>query len=226
MRNQYLTLKTSSCARLEINKSLFIAYAARTETQEQALAFAADIRKKHHDATHNCFASIVGERDDFQKADDDGEPSGTAGKPILEVIKKNQLCDASIIVTRYFGGIKLGGGGLIRAYGKSASAGIRAAGIVERTLHSRLGIDIAYNLLGPLENQLRNHGYTITDKQFTEQIRLYVLVESGLESRLQQLATDTTSGAACFSAQGFTYVEKDVAIAPDLAQNSNKMPPI
>lgn len=215
MLNQYLTLKTSGCSRLEINKSLFITYAARTETEEQALAFVADIRKKHYDATHNCFASIVGPQCDFQKADDDGEPTGTAGKPILEVIKKNRLLDTSIIVTRYFGGIKLGGGGLIRAYGKSASAGIRASGIVERTLHSRLGIDIAYNLLGPMENQLRNQGYTITDKQFTDQIRLYVLVESGLENRLQKLATDITSGNASFSEQGFTYVEKDVVPAAD-----------
>lgn len=210
MRNQYFTLKTSGCARLEIKKSLFIAYVARTETEEQALAFAADIRKNRHDATHNCFACIVGPRNDFQKADDDGEPSGTAGNSMLEVIKKNQLCDASIIVTRYFGGVKLGGGGLIRAYGKSASAGIRSAGVVERTLNTCIGIDIAYNLLGLLENKLRTQGYTITDKEFTDQIRLHVLVESGLESRLQQLATDITSGAACFSEQGSAYVEKDV----------------
>ena len=214
MRKHYLTVKTAGCATIEINKSIFIAHAARTETEEQALSFAAEIRKKHHDATHNCFACIAGPQDDFQKADDDGEPSGTAGKPMLEVIKKSHLCDTSILVTRYFGGIKLGGGGLIRAYGKSASEAVRACGVVLRTLHSRLGIDIAYNLLGPMENQLRNQGYTITDKHFTESIRLHVLVESGLETRLQKLATDIAAGAASFSDQGFAYVEKDYTGSP------------
>ena len=210
MRKQYLTVKNFGQATLEVNKSLFIAHVSRTETEETALAFAAEIRKKHHDATHNCFASIAGLQDDFQKADDDGEPSGTAGKPMLEVLKKSKLCDVSIVVTRYFGGIKLGGGGLIRAYGKSASEGVRSAGIVERTLHSRIGIDIAYHLLGPLENQLRMQGYSITDKQFSDLIRLFVLVESGQESRLYKLVSDLSSGAACFSEQGTDYVEKEV----------------
>ena len=209
MRKQYLTIKTSGNAVLEINKSVFIAHAARTESEEQALSFAAEIRKKHHDATHNCFACIAGPQDDFQKADDDGEPSGTAGKPMLEVIKKSRLHDTSILVTRYFGGIKLGGGGLIRAYGKSASEAVRAVGIVERTLHTRIGIEIAYPLLGSMENQLRSKGYTIEDKQFTEHIRLLVLVEVGKESLLQTLAADMAAGAALFFDQGFSYVEKD-----------------
>ena len=213
MRRHYLTIKTAGSATLEINKSVFIACAARTETEEQALAFAAEIRKKHHDASHNCFACIAGPQDDFQKADDDGEPGGTAGKPMLEVIKKSHLCDTSVLVTRYFGGIKLGGGGLIRAYGRSASEAVRASGIVERTLHSCVGIDIAYNLLGPMENHLRSQGYTITDKQFTEMIRLYVLAESGQESRLQKLATDIAAGAALFSDQGFAYVEKEYNVS-------------
>ena len=209
MRKRYLTIKAPGKATLEINKSLFIAHVARTETQEQALSFMAEIRKQHQDATHNCFACIVGPQDDFQKADDDGEPVGTAGKPILEVIRKNKLCDTSIVVTRYFGGIKLGSGGLIRAYGKIASEGVRTAGLVECILHSRVGINISYNLLGPMENALHNQDYTITDKEFTEQVRLSVLVRDGEEHLLQKLATDITAGAACFSDQGFTYVEKD-----------------
>ena len=213
MRIRYLTIKTTGNITLEINKSVFIAHAARTETEDQALAFAADLRKKYHDATHNCFACIAGPQDDFQKADDDGEPSGTAGKPMLEVIKKNRLSDTSIVVTRYFGGIKLGGGGLIRAYGKSASEAVRAAGTVERILHARIGIDISYNLLGPMENQLRNQGYSIVDKQFTDKIHLSVLAESGHEEQLQKFVTDIAAGAVSFSAQGFVYEEK--AFSPD-----------
>ncbi len=209
LHKHYLTIKTAAKATLEINKSCFIAHVARTETEKQALDFLVGIRKQHHDATHNCFACIAGSRDEFQKSDDDGEPVGTAGKPIWEVIRKSQLCDTTIVVTRYFGGIKLGSGGLIRAYGKSASEGIRAAGIVERVLHSRIGIDIAYNLLGLLENILITQGYTITDKRFTDLVRLYVLVESGQEFRLQKLATDITAGAAYFSEQGIAYAEND-----------------
>ena len=129
---------------------------------------------------------------------------------MLEVIKKNRLSDTSLVVTRYFGGIKLGGGGLIRAYGKSASEAVRAAGTVERILHTRIGIEISYNLLGPLENQLRNQGYNIVDKQFTDKIRLCVLAESGNEDTLRKFVTDIAAGDAAFSAEGFEYVEKDL----------------
>ena len=209
MRKRYLTIKATCNATLEINKSVFIAHAARTENEEQALAFVSDLRKKYHDATHNCFACIVGPQDEFQKADDDGEPSGTAGKPMLEVIKKNRLSDTSLVVTRYFGGIKLGGGGLIRAYGKSASEAVHAAGTVERILHTRIGIEISYNLLGPLENQLRTQGYNIVDKQFTDRILLSVLAESDKEEKLQKFVTDISAGAAAFSVEGFEYVEKE-----------------
>lgn len=134
MLQRYLTVRPEGETEIEINRSRFISYVKRVETQEEAVAFIQEIKKKHWDATHNCSAYIVGENDQFQKMDDDGEPSGTAGKPILEVIKKKGLKDTAIVVTRYFGGIKLGAGGLIRAYGKSASAGVRAAGVVERIL--------------------------------------------------------------------------------------------
>jgi len=118
------------------------------------------------------------------------------------------LSDTAILITRYFGGIKLGSGGLIRAYGKGASEGIYAAGLVERILHSCVSIDIDYNLLGPLENALHSQSYAITNKQFTSQVRLFVLVEDGHEHQLQKIATDMTSGTACFSDQGFAYIEK------------------
>ncbi len=210
MHQSYMTVKSYGSATLEINKSLFISHVSRTENEAQALDFAAAIRRKYPDATHNCFACIAGPQDDFQKADDDGEPTGTASKPMLEVIRKSLLCDTSIVVTRYFGGIKLGGGGLIRAYGKSASEGIRAAGIVQRRLQSRIGIDIAYNFLGPMENQLRHCNYPLVGKEFTELIRLFVLVETGCEPQLKKLASDITAGTACFSEQGFAYLEKDI----------------
>ena len=207
MRASYLTVKSAASATLEINKSIFIAHAARVETATDALAFAAAIRKQYYDATHNCFACIAGEQDEFQKADDDGEPSGTAGKPMLEVLKKNKLCDTALVVTRYFGGIKLGGGGLIRAYGKSASEAVRGAGIVERVLHARIAVAIDYSMLGTVENQLRSQAYSVIDKQFAERVSLHVLARIGQEWRLQQLVTDLTAGTAYYAVIGSDYVE-------------------
>src|SRR5699024_10060695 len=117
-----------------IQKSRFIGYVKRVETEENALAFIDEIKKKHHDATHNCSAYLIGEHDQIQKANDDGEPTGTAGVPILEVLKKKKLKDTAVVVTRYFGGVKLGAGGLIRAYGSTTSKAINATGIVVREL--------------------------------------------------------------------------------------------
>lgn len=203
----YKTVKGYAQAEIEINKSRFIAYAQRVENEEAAMAFIEQIKKKHWNATHNCSAYMVGENDQHQKADDDGEPSGTAGKPILEIIKKSGLKDTVIVITRYFGGIKLGSGGLIRAYGKSASAGIKEAGIVERQGHTRIAVEIDYSLLGMLENQLRQQGYVIADKQFADKIILIVLEKLGQEEVLKQKITDWTAGQVEFNYVGEVYVE-------------------
>ncbi len=203
----YRTVKDYGQTEIEINKSRFIAYVQRVESEEEAIKFIEQIKKKHWNATHNCSAYIVGENDQHQKADDDGEPSGTAGRPILEIIKKSGLKDTAIVITRYFGGIKLGAGGLIRAYGKSASAGLKEVGIVERAGHTRIGVVIEYSLLGMLENQLRMQGYIIADKQFTEKITLIVLEKLGQEDVLKKKVVDWTAGQAEFTDMGETYVD-------------------
>lgn len=207
MLSFYLTVSGYGEAEIEIQKSRFIAYVQRAATEEAATAFIEQIKKKHWNATHNCSAYVIGENDQWQKADDDGEPSGTAGKPILEIIKKNQLKDTVIVVTRYFGGTKLGAGGLIRAYGKSASAGLRAAGISERQNHTRIGVEIDYTFLGMLENQLRIQGYRIEDKVFTDTIRLIVLEKTGQEELLEQKIIDWTAGQVILTREGQVYVE-------------------
>lgn len=207
MLHCYLTVSSYGEAEIEINKSRFIAYVERVETEEAAVDFIEQIKKKHWNATHNCSAYVVGENDQYQKADDDGEPSGTAGKPILEIIKKGKLKDTVIVVTRYFGGIKLGAGGLIRAYGKSASAGLKAVGVIERQNHTRIGVEVDYTFLGMLENQLRMQGYKIEDKQFTDKIRLIVLEKVGQEEILEQKVTDWTAGQVNFTREGQTYVD-------------------
>ncbi len=207
MLTSYQTVAGYGQAEIEINKSRFIAYVKRVETEEKAVTFIAEIKKKHWNATHNCSAYIIGENDQHQKADDDGEPSGTAGKPILEIIKKMGLKDTVIVVTRYFGGIKLGAGGLIRAYGKSASTGIKEVGIMERQGHTRMGVQIDYTLLGMLENQLRMQDYIIADKEFTDKINLIVLEKMGHEEELKQKITDWTAGNVLFSIAGEEYVD-------------------
>ncbi|MBQ3433634.1 MAG: YigZ family protein, partial [Selenomonadaceae bacterium] len=156
MLQKYYTVKGYGEHEIVIEKSRFICYVNRAETEEEAIAFIQQIKKKHWDATHNCSAYLIGEHDQIQKANDDGEPSGTAGVPMLEVLKKKGLKDTVAVVTRYFGGIKLGAGGLVRAYSRAVSEGLNAAGIVERRLMRVMQVTIDYSWLGKVENELRS----------------------------------------------------------------------
>ncbi|KUP05720.1 hypothetical protein Q73_12945 [Bacillus coahuilensis m2-6] len=176
MLKRYKTVKGYGEFELIIQKSKFIAYVERTETEEAAVEFINKIKKLHRSATHNCSAYLIGEHDEIQKANDDGEPSGTAGVPMLEVLKKQGLKDTTVVVTRYFGGIKLGGGGLIRAYGKSTSEGLKATGIVERILHKEIIITIDYTLLGKIENEVRNSQYLLQKISYSDQVDILILV--------------------------------------------------
>ena len=163
MVESYRTVGQVGEAEIIIEKSLFIGYAAPAGTEEEALEFIQTIKKKHRDATHNVPAYVIGENNAVQRFSDDGEPSGTAGVPMLEVLKKEDLRDTVLVVTRYFGGIKLGAGGLVRAYTKAAKAALEAAGIVTRVLHQVVQVSIDYTLLGLILNQLRAGGYAIKD---------------------------------------------------------------
>lgn len=212
MLTVYRTVRGYGQAELEINKSRFIAYVNRVETEEAALSFIEKIRKQHWDATHNCAAYITGDNDHQQKADDDGEPSGTAGRPTLEVIKKSALSNTAVVITRYFGGIKLGAGGLVRAYGKSTTAGLTAAGIVECQLHTRISACFDYALLGAVENNLRNQHYQIIDKLFAEQVTVITLAPSGQESVLETKLIDWTSGRITLDHVGHEYVETNLRL--------------
>ena len=176
MTSKYLTIKDSAMAEYEISRSRFIAYLERVSSEAAAIEFIAKIKKRHWDARHHCYAYIIGEKSDVQKADDNGEPSGTAGKPMLEVLKKNELTDIIVVVTRYFGGIKLGAGGLIRAYGTAVTTALGIAEIVEKAIFTRVSITIDYSLLGTLENNLHLENYIIETKEFTDKVTLIVLV--------------------------------------------------
>ncbi|MEN6567270.1 MAG: YigZ family protein [Veillonellales bacterium] len=192
----YYTVKGYSESEFKINKSRFITYVNRIETESDAAQFIDQIKKKHWNATHNCSAYTLGDQDQQQKADDDGEPSGTAGRPILEVIKKAAVKNTVIVVTRYFGGIKLGTGGLIRAYGKAAGNGLLTSGLVERVLHTRLAICLDYALQGSVENSLRTGGYIIENKKFAEKVTLITLVKYGEEAAFAKKICDLTADRA------------------------------
>lgn len=203
----YRTVKQVSEIKLEINKSLFLGYVSPAETEEAALTFIQDIKKRHKEANHNCSAYVIGLQGQSQKADDDGEPGGTAGRPILEVINKSAVKNAVIVVTRYFGGIKLGTGGLIRAYTKAAADGLDAAIIVEKQLHTRLVIEINYHLLGTVENQLRLKNYPIESKEFSHIVKIIALARKGDEDQLLQLVADCTAAQAIIQPVGEVYLD-------------------
>lgn len=171
----YLTIKNNGENEIIINKSRFICTISRASTKEEADEFIKQIRKKYYNATHNCYAYIIGEDSLIQKANDDGEPSGTAGIPMLEVLKKNNLTDVVCVVTRYFGGIKLGAGGLIRAYGSSVSEAIKKIGIIQKKYMQKIVVELDYTQIGILNHKLSN--YQVIDKEFLETVFYTYLVD-------------------------------------------------
>ena len=138
MLQKYRTIKEDNQHEVEIKKSRFICFLKRIETEEEAKAFIQQIKKEHWKANHNCSAFVLGDHHEIQRSSDDGEPSGTAGVPMLEVLKKNDLINVCAVVTRYFGGTKLGAGGLIRAYSGSVAQAIVHTGIVEGRLQQEV----------------------------------------------------------------------------------------
>lgn len=212
MLSQYLTVKGYGEHDISIQKSRFITYFNRATTENEAQDFIQEIKKKHWDATHNCSAYLIGENDLIQKANDDGEPSGTAGVPMLEVLKKKGLKDTVVVVTRYFGGIKLGAGGLIRAYGKATSEGLAAAGIVQLTLTRLMHTSIDYTLLGKVENEIRSSNYSIKDIQYTDSVQLAILVEERQVEDYLNWIIELTQGKNTTKEGILMYREQEVVI--------------
>jgi len=171
----YLTIKEQGENEIIINKSRFICTIGIATNKEDADEFIKSIRKKNHNATHNCYAYIIGKDRLLQKSNDDGEPSGTAGIPMLEVLKKNKLTDTVCVVTRYFGGIKLGAGGLIRAYGSSVSEAIKKIGIIQKKYMHKVNVILEYAQIGLFDYKLNN--YRVIDKEYKESVLYTYLVD-------------------------------------------------
>ncbi|MEK4731153.1 YigZ family protein [Paenibacillus sp. FSL L8-0641] len=199
MLEQYRTVRGAGNKEIVIRKSRFIGHIQPVQTEEEATAFIERIKKEHWNATHNCSAYMIGERDEIQKQSDDGEPSGTAGKPILEVIRNQKLKNVAIVVTRYFGGILLGAGGLIRAYSDGAVAAIEAGDAITRVLHREIFVELDYTWLGKVENELRNRSIRTGETMFTDKVTLTCLPLAGDAESFSNWITDLTQGQSLVS---------------------------
>jgi uncharacterized YigZ family protein len=190
----YITIKGFGEDRFEEKKSEFIGYAKRVENEEEAKAFINEIKNMHKQARHNCSAYIIGENMNIQKYSDDGEPQGTAGIPILEVMKKSRVTDCAIVVTRYFGGILLGTGGLTRAYTKGASIAIKAAGIVEKVEGLKLSFEMEYDLYGKVQHICGQNAWHIEDTEYTDKVIVHILSEKVISDNIENEIVESTNG--------------------------------
>ncbi|MDB8789597.1 YigZ family protein [Romboutsia sp. 1001216sp1] len=206
----YKTLHEFGMDEVIIEKSTFIGYAKPIKTEEEAVEFINEIKKKHKDATHNVWAYTVGKSMNIQRYSDDGEPQGTAGIPSLEVIKKEDLRDVVVVVTRYFGGVKLGAGGLVRAYTKGAKIGLEAGKIIDKVMYKEVRIKIDYNQLGKIQNEIMNMGYFVKDTIYEDSVEMIVYSRLNEVDALTSRMTDITSATADITlGEEFYLSEKD-----------------
>lgn len=173
-------------------KSKFIGYAFKVESEEEALEKLDFIKNKHKDATHNCSAYIIGEEKLIQRYSDDGEPSGTAGVPILEVIKKEDITNILVVVTRYFGGTLLGAGGLVRSYTKGAKIAIDSSVKVEMFEYNKISIKYDYTYHGSIENYLIKNGYIILKENYTDVVEIILHALDSDKTLINDLNNETS----------------------------------
>lgn len=204
------TIKKNGIDETEIKKSKFICHLKRVESEEEAIEFIENVKKDQWKATHNCSAYTLGLNDEVQRANDDGEPSGTAGIPMLEILLKRKLKNIVAVVTRYYGGIKLGAGGLIRAYGGSVNQAVDHVGIVERQLQQLIDVTVSYSQSAHLEHSLRESSYTIQDISYTENTTYHCVVPLENEEQFIQDVANWTSAEAIVEITNKAWIEMPV----------------
>ena len=190
----YKTLLTRASDEFIINKSRFIGYGAPAASEEEALGFLADVRSAHKDASHHCYAYIIGANMGVMRYSDDGEPGGTAGMPIIEVMKARQVTNACVVVVRYFGGVLLGAGGLTRAYSQGAATAINAAGVGEVSPTRWYLMEVPYPMLGRVEYLLKSLPVIVEDKQFSDAIVMTLIVRARDDEAFLSAVTSGTDG--------------------------------
>lgn len=205
MQEQYRTVARAGVHETEINRSRFICALAPAATEQEAQDFVARIRREHPTATHNCFAYVIGADGSVQKASDDGEPGGTAGVPMLQMLMRREMRYVVAVVTRYYGGVKLGAGGLIRAYGGVVGEALDELGTITRQRFRLATITVGHQRAGRLENDLRATGLAVREVRYAEAVIIEIgLPDSDVESFRSWLA-DATAGEALLELGGEAY---------------------
>ena len=196
MLSQYKTVYAGGEAEIIEKKSRFIATVKPVKSEEEAIAFIEGLKKKYWNATHNCSAYVIGEHFQVQRCSDDGEPSGTAGKPMLDVLLGEELHDTAVVVTRYFGGTLLGTGGLVRAYQASTKAGLEASTVITKMHGSRVSVETDYTGLGKIQYILGQRGLTVLNSEYTDKVTLEVLLPEAEVKTVMAEITEGTNGQA------------------------------
>ena len=183
----YKTIANDGIVEEEIKKSRFICHLKRISSEEEGREFIAQIKKEHHKANHSCSAMIVGDDGQIKRSSDDGEPSGTAGVPMLTVLEKQGLTNVVAVVTRYFGGIKLGTGGLVRAYSSSVSEALKAATLTTVTTLQEYQIHFSYDLIGKVDHYFRTQNIEVIEQQYEEDVVYHFLIQEDISKDLMEL---------------------------------------
>ena len=207
---EFRTIKEDGQVQEEIKKSRFICHAKRVYSEEEARDFITAIKKEHYKATHNCSAFIVGERSEIKRTSDDGEPSGTAGVPMLGVLENHNLTNVCVVVTRYFGGIKLGAGGLIRAYAGSVALAVKEIGIIEIKEQAGIAIQMSYAQYQEYGHFLKEHNLMELETTFTDQIDTLIYVDKEEKENIKSALVEFFNGKITLIDQGLREVEVPV----------------
>lgn len=193
------TVYSGGSAEIVEKKSRFIATVRPVESEEEATAFIAEMKKKYWDARHNCSAFVIGERQEISRCSDDGEPAQTAGRPMLDVLLGEDVHNVAVVVTRYFGGVLLGTGGLVRAYQKAAREGLFASTIIDKKEGIRLTVGTDYTGLGRLQYMIAQKNLTIINTLYTEKVELLLMVPIEEKKKVEQEIIEVTGGKADIS---------------------------
>ena len=209
--DKYITVKGSGQAEIVEKKSRFIAHIKPIISEDDATAFIEEIKKQYWDARHNCYAYQLGDRNQIQRYSDDGEPGGTAGMPILDVLRGKDIKDTIVVVTRYFGGTLLGTGGLVRAYSLSAREGIKSAGLIERIPHIRQHFIVDYTLSGKVQYEILNGGHILEDTIYTDKVEFIALSQVEMADKLVESIVNITGNSVnVVNDDAVVYVDKDI----------------
>ena len=207
---EFRTIKEDGQVQEEIKKSRFICHIKRVTTEDEARNFIQAVKKEHYKATHNCSAFIVGERSEIKRTSDDGEPSGTAGIPMLGVLENHNLTNVCVVVTRYFGGIKLGAGGLIRAYAGSVALAVKEIGIIEIKEQAGIQIHMTYAQYQEYGNFLKEHNLIELETNFTDQVDTMIYVDKEEKENIKSALVEFFNGKVTLTDQGLREVEVPV----------------